>query len=723
MVVALTMMATACSDDLAAVDHIAVDNISGDRTITFTATVEENTRGYATISAFDYYRIYAYNTVDGWFMDGAEMKFASNEWSIDKTYEMPGSGTSYFFALSDQGIEGSGVTFVKDGANSYIDYTMPTDVANHPTLLMAKSVETDGDSFVINFAFKYILTPVALEADGDYYSVSEVTISNYYNSATITFAKEGGDDFSTSNFTYPTSKSGSYTITPTSPVMDGYITDATSGWLMMPPQSAIDMELDIKSYYYVNGVADSSDTNGVRSVVIPSTITYPTLDLGTPYTFTISTEQIVTETYDDIYYADDYNDFTDEESSNCYMLHPTSEEQVFYIPVEERINTFWGNNGYENVSTNTLSSSSTWTPSILWGDVAALGDLAVERVTSDYFDGGSGVYSALKVTLPASYNEGNVVIAVKNSAGTIIWSWHLWITDYNPDETGTYYTDYRRSVTDGFIHRYSDSSFLCIDVTFSVNLWNSGIYSSSKDIYIMDRNLGAIGSGTSGYGTNCSGRGSLYYQYGRKDPFPGASDTVLGTPPGSTTNNTTYTMIQAVNNPGTFVKTATSSDDWMSVASTNEYASHFYIWRDKAISPGTTLHGSYYYLTESDSSAKSIFDPCPLGWRVPNYATWSNFSATNLSRNTNYILHSSSNAVYVYTGVKGSDTATVAYANNSSTKYIALWSNTPIPAQDNDDFSFHFFSCNTYSSTSHNNNISGNSRRSLGLPVRPVRQY
>ncbi len=718
--VALALVATSCSDDLAAVDPIAVDDLSGDRTITFTATVEADTRGYASISLFDYYRIYAYNTVKGLFIDGAEMKFADNEWTIDATYEMPGSGTSYFFAVSDQAIENSGVAFVEDGADSYIDYTMPADVEDQPILLMAKSEESDGSSFVINFAFKYILTPVALEASGDYYTIEEVTISNYYNSAKFSFKADDDGNLSTDNITYPTSKDGSYTIAPDPGVTSGAITNATSGWLMMPPQSTEGFVLDITSYHYDDGVKDS-DTNGVREAIIEGD-NIAQLEMGSSYTFFIGTNQIINETYDDVYYADDYNDFTDEESSNCYMLHPTSEEQVFYIPVEERINTFWGNNGYENVSTNTLSSSSSWTPSILWGDVAALGSLAVERVASDYFDGGSDVYSALKVTLPASYNEGNVVIAVKNSAGTTLWSWHLWITSYNPDGTETSVDSYTKSVTNGYIFKYQDYSnwlFLVTSNGFKTDLWSSANYADSN-IYIMDRNLGATANTASGLGTYYSGRGSLYYQFGRKDPFPGGSDTILGTSiPGSTSS--TYTMANSVNNPTNFVKT--SNTDWMTINSSSSYTGRDIIWRDpKFTGYYEDLGYSIYVYMEPITNNKSIFDPSPLGWKVPHWLTWSDFTSDASLYSTYLSYKPGTQTTYYYaSGYMQASTASVVGDTSDSAKWVLSWSNTPF--YDSSAYRGLGFYYKYTSSSSKSTEFLFDCYRSMGLPVRPVRQY
>ncbi len=440
LMAALAVVATSCSDDLAAVDSIAVDNLSGDRTITFTATVEAETRGYTAISLFDYYRIYAYNTVEGLFIDGAEMKFADNEWTIDATYEMPGSGTSYFFAVSDQAIENSGVAFVEDGADSYIDYTMPADVEDQPILLMAKSEESDGSSFVINFAFKYILTPVALEASGDYYTIEEVTISNYYNSAKFSFKADDDGNLSTDNITYPTSKDGSYTIAPDPGVTSGAITNATSGWLMMPPQSTEGFVLDITSYHYDDGVKDS-DTNGVREAIIEGD-NIAQLEMGSSYTFKISTNQIASEPEAENNYKDATNGYdyvgATGGDSNCYIIcRGGNSEIVYHIPIESRINLFWGDESelyYENVPANTIDENNRSEISIdqLWYD--SVEDPESEGLEVDLVTTADGT-KVMQVVVPAGYNnDGNTVYAVKNGE-TTLWSWHLWMTNYNPTST------------------------------------------------------------------------------------------------------------------------------------------------------------------------------------------------------------------------------------------------------------------------------------------------
>lgn len=79
-------------------------------------------------------------------------------------------------------------------------------------------------------------------------------------------------------------------------------------------------------------------------------------------------------------------------------------------------------------------------------------------------------------------NAGNALIAVKDDAGTILWSWHIWATSYNPE---TEFDTYLASGAE-----------------------------------MMNRNLGAL-SNTPGDAL----ANGLMYQWGRKDPFLSASST------------------------------------------------------------------------------------------------------------------------------------------------------------------------------------------------------
>ena len=110
---------------------------------------------------------------------------------------------------------------------------------------------------------------------------------------------------------------------------------------------------------------------------------------------------------------------------------------------------------------------------------------------------------------------------------------------------------------------------------------------------MMDRNLGAT-SATPGDG----GALGLLYQWGRKDPFLGYSSSISGLPAASTISFpsavSSRTIEYAIANPTTFIEDSYYKWDW------------YY-----TVSSSTTDNTRW-------QSEKSIYDPCPAGWRVPD---------------------------------------------------------------------------------------------------------
>ncbi len=162
--------------------------------------------------------------------------------------------------------------------------------------------------------------------------------------------------------------------------------------------------------------------------------------------------------------------------------------------------------------------------------------------------------------------KGNAIIAVRRAAGgEILWSWHIWVTD-RPHDIG-----------------------------------NNNGYS------IMDRNLGALAGPKSiadiqaaiteisdnAYSTKYYG---YYYQWGRKDPMiPGVTTPV----------SNTATMAESVKNPFTFYGYT--------------YPTQGYEWHtEEAGIEKTALWG---YRPNRDF-VKTIYDPCPPGYRVPELRAW-----------------------------------------------------------------------------------------------------
>ena len=155
-----------------------------------------------------------------------------------------------------------------------------------------------------------------------------------------------------------------------------------------------------------------------------------------------------------------------------------------------------------------------------------------------------------------TFKEGNAVIAAKDTDGNILWSWHIWLTDQPQGQV--YYN-------------------------------NAGT--------MMDRNLGATSATPGDVGAL-----GLLYQWGRKDPFLGSSSissntiakSTIAWPSAVETSSSVGTVDYVTSNPTTIVTGSYSFDyDW-------HYAS-----RDNTL------------WTTSDKT-KSIYDPCPAGWRVPD---------------------------------------------------------------------------------------------------------
>lgn len=157
---------------------------------------------------------------------------------------------------------------------------------------------------------------------------------------------------------------------------------------------------------------------------------------------------------------------------------------------------------------------------------------------------------------PSVFAEGNALVAAKDASGTILWSWHIWLTD-KPEE-----------------HIYYN---------------NAGT--------LMDRNLGA----TSADAGNVTSQG-LLYQWGRKDPFLGSSSigeakitrSTLDTwPTPEKSSELVGTIDYATNNPTTIIIKNDVNGDWLfSTTSTTDHSR----WQ----------------------AEKTMYDPCPNGWRVPD---------------------------------------------------------------------------------------------------------
>ncbi len=243
--------------------------------------------------------------------------------------------------------------------------------------------------------------------------------------------------------------------------------------------------------------------------------------------------------------------------SNSYIVAPSSS---IAIPVS-RAN--------EDGTTRIADVTKGWTAELLWTDnsagVSSTGTSNIKSVAADLTAGTINVETGSK--------SGNAVVVARVN-GTIVWSWHLWVTDYDPTATSVSY------------------------------------YNGTKTTVFMDRNLGAMNATVNDIGSY-----GLLYQWGRKDPFPAslattgntaaliynASGTNLtegssGTGVKYVSGGTTSNLANSIKNPLSFYFRTSTPNDWIGNKQNNN------LWN-------------------STSGSKTVYDPCPYGWRVPTSGT------------------------------------------------------------------------------------------------------
>ena len=252
-------------------------------------------------------------------------------------------------------------------------------------------------------------------------------------------------------------------------------------------------------------------------------------------------------------------------------------------------------------------------------------------------------YEKGRIYFATGNKYGNAVIGLFDASGKCIWSWHIWAVDYDPAMT----------------------------------------YSSGATF--MDRNLGAMSESLTERG--------LYYQWGRKDPFIYPANATSATTPKTTYNLEGYpfevrgnigsdyatllpgyTIDWATAHPTTVMvrpfKNTGCINSWLLVTNPN-------LW-------GNATSGSIV----STKSKKSIYDPCPPGWKVPDRAAWNTPAFKCCDYKLQYGMHMYYNsnhtktAFYTYNGYLNGESGRWQYQSLSSAAYV--WTNEPYLTPDND---------------------------------------
>lgn len=352
-------------------------------------------------------------------------------------------------------------------------------------------------------------------------------------------------------------------------------------------------------------------------------------------------------------------------NNNSFILNPPVDDlfgpRTFEIPVTQ-VNRYWRPTwvGYGGLGKDILNPEDEWQVDLLWQDVAGI--VRADGADEDTFviikkSAGQGGADHFTLTVPRAAVHGNFVITLrKKEAGSVVdeilWSWHFWVTDYNPDECRDFVVHGDKFVYPltgkGQVERYGGTRWGYAGT--AGDNWDNYNYTVTEPTtdapyaqsFIMDRPLGypsdeflATGSDRCSYG--------VYFQFGRKDPLSGYDQSRLklcnidgialtATAPAgfsaqkwtnyanpvSSGNNTK--IQQTVNNPTTFYTAGNAQ--WVGFENIN------YLWLDSQIPK--TMGGT----------AKSIYDPCPPGWHLPITGTWDDFrhnvTANNATRDLSF---------------------------------------------------------------------------------------
>ena len=221
----------------------------------------------------------------------------------------------------------------------------------------------------------------------------------------------------------------------------------------------------------------------------------------------------------------------------------------------------------------------------------------------------------------STIRQGNAVVAVRDAANTVLWSWHIWVTDYKPGTSGT--TPDKEITNHQGVH-YKIMSF---------NLgWCDGKEETyaERTVQVRFKQTGTSATQTitvkqKAHTIAAELGNNVYYQWGRKDPFVGALEGI-----GGSSNSINKTWYDADGNVKTNQLPPTSSfsyDDCIKsgIINPNTFCKNYY------------MDNRYYNLWNANNTVdtpnddpvvKTIYDPSPVGYKLPPSNVYTGFITT-----------------------------------------------------------------------------------------------
>lgn len=204
--------------------------------------------------------------------------------------------------------------------------------------------------------------------------------------------------------------------------------------------------------------------------------------------------------------------------------------------------------------------------------------------------------------------QGNAVIAIKDANGTVLWSWHIWVTDENIGQTievtnhqGKKYKlmSVNLGWCEGRTETYAERS---CKVKFTAG-------DASKEVIIKQVSASIT-----------TGGNHPYYEWGRKDPFPPSNGL-------ANTNKTWY------DKDGNAHTESPKTENF----STGATCIMNYILKPDVMQSQYYGDNTYANLWSADNNVytandenviKTIYDPSPVGFKLPPSNAFTGFTTT-----------------------------------------------------------------------------------------------
>ena len=208
--------------------------------------------------------------------------------------------------------------------------------------------------------------------------------------------------------------------------------------------------------------------------------------------------------------------------------------------------------------------------------------------------------------------SGNAVVAVKKG-GTTVWSWHLWFApkdalDKIPvtNHQGVVY-NFTKETLGWKPTQWSGSTYdkaRTVKVKVVQTIKNGGV--AQETVINITQNPGNVKKGA-----------TTLYQFGRKDAFPGVASSDLAANSHFTENaGDNMTIVNNIQNPDKFY-----------IYGSSMYTNYGYynLW-----SADNTVTGGYN-VGNDNPVVKTVYDPCPVGFKMPANNAFTGFTTTGLN--------------------------------------------------------------------------------------------